>query len=1261
MDPRPRTHRAPQSRNPGAADAPSRPPPRLAIPGDLPIAAHAGTIREWLRQHPVIIVAGATGSGKTTQLPKIAMMAGRGRTRLIGCTQPRRLAVTTVARRVAEELGPGHAALVGYQHRFERTVSRETRIKFMTDGVLLAETRHDPLLRAYDTLILDEAHERSLNIDLLLGRLKGILARRRDLRLVVSSATLDPGKFSAFFDGAPVLAIDGRTYPVEIRYQPAGEGDDADLPRQVADALELCDSTPYAGDTLVFLPGERDIRETAETLRGRKLADTDVIPLLASSPVSDQQRAFQVTSRRRVILATNVAETSVTLPGIRCVIDSGLARTNRYAHRTQTQRLHVEPISQASADQRAGRCGRVAPGLCVRLYSLEDYERRPPFTDPEILRASLAGVVLAMLDLRLGDIENFPFPDPPTPARIRDGIRELQEIGAVSPNGRLTPLGRKLAAFPVDPRLARILLAAQDEKSLHDALIVVSALEADDPRQRPVDRQAEADAAHAKFRAPDSDFAGILLLWRWFDEQARSLSVRATRKLCQEHFLSYPRMREWRDLREQLARQCRLAGLDPGLAGGGDAGLHRALLCGLLSRIGQRDPQTGDYRGARATRFAIHPGSVLAKKPPAWLLAGELVDTSRLFARQAAAIDPDWIEPIAGDLCRYSYHSPEWDARHGFVRATERVTLYGLVIVEGRRRDFTRIDPAACRGIFLRNALVEGAFADPVPAFLEHNLRLVDDLRDNAAKLRRAAKLPDEEALAAFYDERIPAGIATAGDLRRWARHTATPDELRALFLDGATLRAEAGRADGHPDHLRMGSRSFALLYRYAPRERDDGITCVVPADSLPLLQAWPYDWLVPGALADKVAWMLGSLPARLRSRLSPLDETAAVCVTRLGPAKGPLADALARVVHDLCGARVPAGTWAESTLPDPLRMNFRVVDAQGKPLAESRDFPALLERFHPERRAAGGRASETAAELSPVLDPRWHRDGLDAWTFGTLPGSVDVGEAGWTIRHFPALADAGDSVSLRLFPTAAEAAENHLRGVLRLLVLALGRPRWRSLCNAPRLGASAADFAKGLESPGSTLAEDIAWHALRRAALEDGPPPYDAPGFEACLARARSRVERCASETRQLVAALLHAAADRQSVCFGEAIPEESAADITEQIAWLLPPGFARTTPWKRLLEIPRYLDGIRVRQERLGWNAAADARRLAALLPHWIRYRDFARAAKPAADPAALADYRWGVEELRIQTFAQELKTPAPVSARRLDALWSAATGES
>ncbi len=1228
------------------------PQPNLRIPPELPIAEHADAIRQALDRHPVLIVAGATGSGKTTQLPKLALAAGRGQDRIIGCTQPRRLATLTVARRVAEELGVPLGAQVGYQHRYERRVSEATRVKFMTDGVLLAETRRDPLLRAYDTLIIDEAHERSLNIDLLLGLLKRLLTQRRDLRVIVSSATLDPARFAAFFGDAPVLHIAGRTYPIEIRYRPPADGDDADLPRLVTDALAEIDSAGAAGDTLVFLPGERDIREVADALANRRLPDTELIPLLASSPAADQQRAFQSGPRRRVVLATNVAETSITIPGIRYVIDSGLARISRYVHRTQVQRLHVEPISQASANQRAGRCGRVAPGLCIRLFSAEDFAGRDPFTDPEVLRTSLAGVVLTMLDLRLGRIEDFPFLDPPAPALIRDGFRELEELGAVDATGRLTPLGRRLARLPVEPRLARMLLAAHEERTLQEALIVVAALEADDPRRRPIDQQAAADAAHARFQTPTSDFAALIRLWRWYDEAAARQPQRTARRLCQEHFLSYPRMREWRELRDQLARLCRTLELNPEQTGGGDDALHRALLAGLLGRIGQRDPETGDYRGARALRFSLHPGSGLARKPPAWIMAGELVDTARLYARQAAAIDPTWIEALAGDLCKHSYHSPSWDAEAGFVRAVERVTLYGLVIVEGRRRDYTRINPAACREIFIHRALVAGELPRP-PPFLAHNLRLLTTLEQTAHKLRCAPRLPDPDELAAFYEARLPAGLCTVHELRRWLQYAATSAEQKALELDAEQLLEPDDRAVGFPARMRVGEHEFALSYRHAPREADDGITCTVPRRLLPVLRAWRADWLVPGALPEKVRWMLAALPPRQRRLLLPLDETAAACLPRLGASREPLDAALIRAIYETRSVRIAPEAWPETTLPPHLRVNFRVVDdTQGLELAQSRGLADLLAQFHPE----------TPAASLPSVDARWHRDGLTAWDCGALPEAVEIGRAGWLITQYPALVDAGATVSLRLFPTAAEARDQHTAGVTRLLTLALGR-QWRTLCSQPELPRRVADFARELPAPGSTLGTDLAWSALQRALLGDASPPRDAEAFAACLLRGQPRLAAVQAETRQLVLAILHASADRQAHCLSAAgIPDEARDDMLEQLAWLCFEGFVRHVPWAQLQEYPRYLDALRLRQERLQWNAAGDARRLAAVRPCWSRYRDLVQKPLPASvDRAALTEYRWLVEELRVSAFAQELRTPTPVSAKRLDALWDRVVGGS
>ena len=849
---------------------------RLNYPDELPISAHRAEIMDALRKSPVVIVCGDTGSGKTTQLPKMAMELGFGSGgRRIACTQPRRLAAVTVAERVAAELGGEAGGLVGYQHRYARKVSDETRVKFMTDGVLLAETRADPLLRQYDAIIVDEAHERSLNVDFLLGILKRILAKRRDLKVVVSSATLDTERFSQFFGGAPAVVVPGRLFPIETVYRPTADGDEADLPREVSAAIR---TLPPQDDVLVFLPGERDIRETADYLQRSQFHRGDeTIPLLASLPAAEQQRAFRLSSKRRVILATNVAETSVTIPGIRAVVDSGLARISRYIHRTQVQRLQIEPVSQASARQRAGRCGRLGPGTCIRLYSEEDFNSREPYTPPEVLRSSLAGVILTMLDLRLGRIESFPFIDPPKPTMVREGLRELLELGAIRHDAEhdiaLTATGRQLARIPVEPRLARMLLAASRFATLPSALPVVAAMSCDDPRRRPVDEKEKADQAHAAFRVPGSDFLGTLKLWRWWDEQSKSLSQTQLRKLAPKHYLSYPKMREWRELVRQLTELSRRLGLDVENDNGGPDALHRALLTGLLARIGHLDTETNDYRGAHGLRFALHPGSILGKKKfwtrdvgretrapsqskqsdnqtikqsPEWIVAGELVDTSRLFARNAAEIDVRWIEPLAEDVVKRSYRAPEWDAANGFVRALEQVTLYGLVIVPARRRDYSRIDPALSRQLFLLHGLVRGEFPHPPPAVRE-NAALIGEIRKRAERLRRP-ELFDADALVRHFDAAIPPEIVSAGSLAKWLR-TTTDEEKTAFRLDRRQWLPKVGVSSAaFPDSIRIGNVRLALSYRHTPDDPErDGITCTVRKSDAAILRLWNADWLVPG------------------------------------------------------------------------------------------------------------------------------------------------------------------------------------------------------------------------------------------------------------------------------------------------------------------------------------------------------------------------------------------------------------------------------
>ena len=1220
---------------------------RIRFPGELPICAHRDEIEAAMRAHPVVIVCGDTGSGKTTQLPKMALKLGRGTDgRRIACTQPRRLAAVTIARRVAEEFGKPVGDVIGYQHRFEKKVSPRTRVKFMTDGVLLAETRTDPLLRAYDTIIIDEAHERSLNIDFLLGILKRILMRRKDLKVVVSSATLDADAFSAFFGGAPVLKIPGRLYPVEVRYAPPPDDEEADLARDVLNAV---DSLPDDGDILVFLPGERDIRECAETLGRERGEMDDVIPLLASLPASEQQRAFRTSAKRRVILSTNVAETSVTIPGIRYVIDSGLARISRYIHRTQVQRLQIEPVSQASARQRAGRCGRLGPGVCIRLYSEEDFLRRDQYTPPEILRSSLAGVILTMLDLKLGDIAEFPFLDPPQPAMIREGLRELQELGAIRlpENGppTLTRLGWRLARVPVEPRLARMLVAASEEGVLPSVIPLVAAMACDDPRRRPIDEKEKADQAHAKFKAPESDFAVTLKMWRWWDDETRSISQNQARKLCKATYLSYPKMREWRDLAAQLEKLCERLGLETKSDKGDNAAIHRSLLSGLLGRIGVFDSERRDYRGARAIRFSIFPGSVLFKKPPQWIMAGELVDTSRLYARQAAVLDPEWIEPIAGDLCRHSYHSPEWDGEHGFVRATEQVTLYGLVIVQGRRCDYSRIDPVASRDIFIRHGLVGCDFPRPPPV-VRDNANLIASIRRRAEKTRNP-QLLDEDRLAAFFDSVVPRDICSADALRKWLRR-ATPAEAEAFCLkESDWMPKESGPSAAFPDTISIGRARMRLTYRHSLDDEEDGITCTVRKSDAAALREWRADWLVPGALPEKLAWMISCLPSAQRRILSPIEDTVSRLLTYLRPGEEPLKDAICRTVRDEWGIRIAPDAWDKIRMPVHFLVRFRVKDdANGRIIAAGRDLEEVLDRC--------GLAKSTPSAANLATKNQKHT----RWDFGDLREVIEAGHAGWTIRQYPALKDEGDGVSIGLYTDPVKAGAVHAGGLARLFVLALGKEA-KSLVRFRQLPIQTALYLRNSGYTDTALADDFLLAIASEAYVRDKPGIRTAADFNERLKSCYPRLAEAQGELSRMFFDIVTAAAERIRVAESdERLSAETAAAVKNQIAWLVFPGFLRHVPFDRLRHYRRYLEGVRIRLERARLSPSTDAEREAQVAPYWNRYRDAVTSQKPFQyNAAALSDYRWMVEEYRVSLFAQELRTPMPVSPKRLSALWERA----
>ncbi len=1222
----------------------------LHYPDELPISAHRGEILAALRAHPVVIVCGDTGSGKTTQLPKMALELGlAAKGRRIACTQPRRLAAVTMSERVASELQTPVGGLVGYQHRFARHVSQDTRIKFMTDGVLLAETRADPLLRAYDCVIIDEAHERSLNIDFLLGILKRVLARRRDLKVVVSSATLDTARFAAFFDGAPVISVPGRLFPIEVRYRPPEDGEELDLPRDIAAAVA---ELPPSDDILVFLPGERDIRETADHLTRVRHGEDEIIPLLASLPAGEQQRAFRLSARRRIILATNVAETSVTIPGIRAVVDTGLARISRYVHRTQVQRLQIEPVSQASARQRAGRCGRLGPGICIRLYSEEDFNARDAYTSPEILRSSLAGVILTMLDLRLGDIEKFPFIDPPKLPMVREGLRELLELGAIchAPEGgpALTDVGRKLAQIPVEPRLARMLLAASENAVLPTAIPVVAALACDDPRRRPIDAKQQADQQHAKFRVPGSDFLGIRKLWDWWETETRELSQAKARKLATSTYLSYPKMREWRDLAHQLETLANRLKLSFSESNGRkdeetSAALHRSLLAGLLGRIGKFDEEAHDYRGAHGLRFVVHPSSTLKKATPPWLFAGELVDTARLFARTAATLDPTWIEPVAGDLCKHHYHSPEWDPQSGFVRATEQVTLYGLVIVPARRRDLTRLNPALAREIFIRRGLVDGEFPRPPPPVRE-NTALLDALRRRAEKTRRP-ELFDATRLEAHFDKVVPADVASADALRKWLAHAA-PAQLGVFRLKKSDWwPAEDVVATAFPDTIRIGDVKMALVYRNAPGEEDDGITCTVRASRVHALRLWRADWLVPGLLPEKLTCLLSALPSSFRRVLSPISDTVAGLLAHLKPGTEPLLDAVRRTIYEQWGFRIPADAWDAARIPNHLRVRYRIVDdATGRVLAVSRDLDEIFATLGANTVGPAHRAGRTAPSTT--------------WTFGTIPEKTTNGHAGWALEHFPALQDEGTGVSLRLFASAAAAAAAHAGGVARLYLLALGSHA-RIPFRRNKLPFGAAVYLRDLNYDDDRIADDILAGAVREAFVRGQPPVRDAATFEQRLRERRTALNLAQDEIARIVAETAAAAAQIVEKLEFPAprLPPETAESIQTQLAWLLFRGFPRVVPLAQLRQYARYLKGAAVRLERARTNPAGDRAKEEHLAPYWQRYQSAIADKSGKYDAASLADYRWMVEEYRVSLFAQELHTPQPVSPKRLDVVWSRA----
>jgi len=1235
--------------------------PRIRYPPELPISRHAGEIAAAIHDHQVVVIAGETGSGKTTQIPKICLELGRGVLGTIGHTQPRRLAARTVAERIAEELDVPIGGAVGWKVRFTDRVSADTLVKLMTDGILLAEIQSDPLLRQYDTLIIDEAHERSLNIDFILGYLKQLLPRRPDLRVVITSATIDPERFSRYFDGAPVIEVSGRSYPVEIRYRPYGldfqdSPDDRDQTQVICDAVaELQREGP--GDVLVFLSGEREIRDTRDVLHSLELPDTEILPLYARLSAAEQHRVFQAHRMRRIVLATNVAETSLTVPGIRYVIDPGTARISRYSRRLKVQRLPIEPVSQASATQRAGRCGRTSDGICVRLYSEQDFESRPEFTDPEIVRTHLASVILQMAALNLGDVAAFGFIDPPDRRQISDGVALLRELGALQgpptggsaaleehpeerPTMRLTRIGRTLAQLPLDPRLARMVVAANENGCLRDVLVIVAALSIQDPRERPTDAEAAADAQHARFASKDSDFLSFLNLWRHLDEQQRALSSNQFRKLCKTEFLHYLRVREWQDLHGQLRRITADLGMKSGMpANTFDLQqVHISLLAGLLSHIGLLDPETRDYLGARGARFAVFPGSALFRKPPRWVMAAELVETSRLWGRIAARIEPQWVEPLAGHLVKRSYSEPHWERKRGAVVAYEKVTLYGIPIVASRKVDYGKIDPELSRELFLRHALVEGDW-ETRHAFFQTNRALLDDVGELEARARRRGILIDDETLFDFYDQRVPAEAVSARHFDSWWRKVSkvTPDllDLKPAML----ITGDAVRDADYPGSWSLGTLMLDLSYQFEPGADADGLTVDVPLPVLNQLTAAPFSWQVPGLREELVVALLRSLPKPLRRQLVPVPDHAKALLARMTPYREALLDALER---ELAGAGVPVHRedWHLDQVPDHLKITFRVFDGD-RTLAQGKDLRTLTRRLAPQLRTT---LSAAGAGL--------HRRGLRSWDIGTLPQTHQQEQAGHLVTGYPALVDEGDTVAVALLPTEAEQRRAMWAGTRRLLLLAvpgLTKLMQRGLDRQARLA-----LARNPDGSTEALLADCIDCAADALIAAFGGPPRDEGGF----ARLRDRAHgELADATRAVLAhvqrslAVLHSIEARLTELTVPVLAP-AVADVRAQLAGLLGPGFVTATGAQRLPDLTRYLQAIARRLDKLPRDPDRDRDWMHRVQAVAQAYQQLPQQAgsNGGDESPELQRIRWMIEELRVSYFAQELRTPYPVSDKRI-----------
>jgi ATP-dependent helicase HrpA len=1228
----------------------------LKYPADLPVSQRRDDLLAAIAAHQVVVVAGETGSGKTTQLPKLCLELGRGVRGMIGHTQPRRIAARAVAERVAEELESELGGTVGYAVRFTDQVSDLTMVKVMTDGILLAEIQRDRMLRSYDTIIIDEAHERSLNIDFLLGYLQQLLPRRPDLKLIITSATIDPLRFSRYFANAPVVEVSGRSYPVQIRYRPVVDPDDPDGEERdqvsaVCDAVTELSAEP-PGDILVFLSGEREIRDTADALQAADLADTEVIPLYARLSGAEQHRVFAAHRGRRIVLATNVAETSLTVPGIRYVIDVGTARISRYSNRTKVQLLPIEAISQASARQRAGRCGRTSDGICIRLYSEADFESRPLFTDPEILRTNLASVILQMASLDLGAIERFGFIDPPDGRQIADGLALLTELGALGSGEReLTDVGRRIAQFPVDPRIARMIVEAERRGCVRDVLVLAAALTIQDPRERPIEHQQAADAKHARFADATSDFAGYLNLWRHLREQQRELSSSQFRRMCRAEYLNYLRIREWQDLFTQLRQIAKGLGIAVGDAEANvDADqIRRSLLAGLLSHIGLKEGPRGDYLGARNAKFAIFPGSALFKKQPRFVMAAELVETSRLWARTVAAIEPEWVEELAPQLVKRSYSEPHWERRQGAAVALERVTLYGVPIVVGRKVGYHRVDPVASRELFIRNALVEGDW-ESRHAFFLHNRELIEDVHDLESRARRRDLLIDEDTLFDFYDRRIPGEVVSARHFDSWWKKTRhrTPGLLDLTSAD-LVRHGAAIDADQYPDRWSSGSFELDLSYHFEPGASTDGVTVTIPLPLLNEADAAGLDWQVPGLRTELVTALLRGLPKALRRSIVPVPDAAAQLVAALGDqlsgSPRALTDVLSAELERTRGLRIPPDAWDVDKLPDHLRPTYRIVDEAGVLLREGKDLSELQRSFAD---AVVGTLQRVTSDLS--------RDGITGWDFGDLPRTVQREASGHSMTGYPSLVElpsgtsAAPTVGIRVWESAARQSEQMWIGTRRLLLNTVASPAKQlraALSQQTRLSLSRSPH-QSLEA----LLADCVSASVDLLMHLHGAPVWDAAGFEILRAEVAAGLlptaQRTSVEVQRVIERVQQTELALDAAASGSAPAlAKLAAEEREHLQRLVFPGFVTATDARQLVHLPRFIEAIALRLSDAATNLARDSERAVAI--HVVE-RDFEELRTRLGESPTLDQVRWLIEELRVSQFAQRLGTAQPVSVKRI-----------